>query len=147
MNKILLGIVIVLLGITSCNDVEAVDALTGKYEAPTEIALNNVVKISSEVDVTGLNHFVIELSGNSNVLVFEFVCEGIKLEPVTYTPAGNNVVTKNTYLLDGSSYNGSGLMRGNVTVEVEDDGKYLFSGVIWTADDDIVKFEVADYLE
>ena len=123
------------------------DPLEGKYPPPAESSISSLVSVDRTMDGNGMRHFAVELQGGGETLSFELVGAEYYLTANTYTPASESAAGVNTYVLEHSSYNGSPLKRGNITVATEDNLNYVFSGIIWASSGDVVKFSAKGYVE
>ena len=126
--------------LSSCGDTDAVSSLTGKYKSPDELVFDGIESLGKEIDESGLRHFTVRLYSVTDNLTLEFVGNDYFLQSVMFTPASMMVAGNNTYVLESSNYNGSPLVRGNVTVESIDNENYSISGIVWAENGSVVKF-------
>lgn len=136
---IFVSLTLVLLSFSSCER-DSIDQLEGLYTPPGISDATNVESVSKTTDNAGLRHFTIRLTGGKDNIIFELIGGEYYLQAATFSPGVNSSATVNTYSLENSSCNGSKIIKGPVSVVTEDNRNYEVSGVVWTADGDIVKF-------
>lgn len=124
---------------TSC-DKEAIDPLSGMYTPATSYNLTTLSSQSKTKTSDGqYNVFTINVTDASeNALNIKFIAGDYFLPASDFTPSETPV--KNTYLIgmDGSTFNGTQITSGTLSVAFED-SVYTMSGILYLADESVIK--------
>ena len=129
-----------ILALSSCVE-DAIQPLTGKYEKPATYELNTLAAQSVEKgDKT--RTFTVELSGSNATLSMKLVGDKYFLADGSYTPATADQAKKNTYIVGngGTTFNNIPVESGSIKI-AQGTGTYIFSGILWLADESIVDFK------
>ena len=129
-----------ILALSSCVE-DAIQPLTGKYEKPATYELNTLAAQSVEKgDKT--RTFTVELSGSNATLSMKLVGDKYFLADGSYTPATADQAKKNTYIVGngGTTFNNIPVESGSIKI-AQGTGTYIFSGLLWLADESIVDFK------
>ena len=129
-----------ILALSSCVE-DAVAPLEGKYEKPATYELNTLAAQSVEKgDKT--RTFTVELSGSNATLSMKLVGDKYFLADGSYTPATADQAKKNTYIVGngGTTFNNIPVESGSIKI-AQGTGTYIFSGILWLADESIVDFK------
>lgn len=131
--------VMLLALVASCVD-DAVEGLTGKYEAPTPVSLQSVTAGEAIKEKTR-RIFPVTLGSGNDVLTMQFVGDSYYLPAATFNPAEEKDAKKGNYIVgaNGSKYNDVAIVKGNMYV-TKDGDNYGFKGVLWLADNSVKEF-------
>ncbi len=131
-----------ILALSSCVE-DAIAPLTGMYEKPVEYVMTEVKSQSVEKG-ENTRTFTVEIANNEATLKMKFVGNKYFLHDAAFNAApadaakvGNYIVGNggSTFTLGGQNVN---VDSGTLTV-AQVEGKYNFSGILWLADESVIK--------
>lgn len=138
-SKYLVSAAMGLMIMASCNN-EGIDDLTGKYPAPAEYKVTNVVKSDRVKTPEGLRIFTLQLSDGSNPLQLQLVGGMYYLESGSYNVMAAPM--KGAIVANQSSFQGKNLESGSLDI-VNNNGSYTMNGNIWMTDGSVAHINAA----